>query len=292
MGCRRIVSTDATHVESQYMKTSVPDCRRVYGVDFSGAKDAGRKIWVAECIAETGGLVVENCDSLAERAGKKERGASIEDLVRLIEKSGPSIFGLDFPFGIHETVVQNLFGECTWCDLVTKFDAQFATPDEFRKACYNAAGGKELRRRTDLEASTPLAPSNLRLFKQTYYGMRDLLGPLVRNGTVRVLPMQDSCQELPCLIEICPASTLKRHHLYSSYKGKKDAARSNRKSIIEKLRSQALSIPSEEVMNKILANTDGDALDSVIAAFAAYLACLSGFKTGPNEYHIEGYVFC
>ncbi len=59
------------------------------------------------------------------------------------------------------------------------------------------------------------------LFRQTYYGVLDLLKPLVRTKKASILPMQEAMPGLPRLIEICPASTLKAHNCYSSYKGRR-----------------------------------------------------------------------
>ena len=52
------------------MTTTVPSPRsRVYGIDFSGARDAGKKLWIAGGIAEGGRLRVERCASAAEWLG-------------------------------------------------------------------------------------------------------------------------------------------------------------------------------------------------------------------------------
>ena len=34
---------------------------RIYGVDFSGAKDAGKKIWIAEGVVKGDSLLIEDC---------------------------------------------------------------------------------------------------------------------------------------------------------------------------------------------------------------------------------------
>ena len=39
----------------------VTNYRRIYGIDFSGAKDAGKKIWIASGTVEQDGLLIEEC---------------------------------------------------------------------------------------------------------------------------------------------------------------------------------------------------------------------------------------
>jgi hypothetical protein len=52
------------------------------------------------------------------------------------------------------------------------------------------------------------------LFRQTCFGIRSVLAPLVRDGLVSVVPMQRPAADKPWLLEICPASTLKARNLY------------------------------------------------------------------------------
>ena len=33
----------------------------IYGIDFSGAQDAGKKIWIAEGVVKTDSLLIEDC---------------------------------------------------------------------------------------------------------------------------------------------------------------------------------------------------------------------------------------
>jgi hypothetical protein len=37
--------------------------RTIYGIDFSGAKDAGNKIWIAKGAAEDKSLLIKECSS-------------------------------------------------------------------------------------------------------------------------------------------------------------------------------------------------------------------------------------
>jgi hypothetical protein len=74
--------------------------RYVHGVDFSGAEDAGKSIWIATGIIKGKTLEIEEI-----RPGKdlphsgKEREQCLSGLVDFISKEG-NIFGLNFPFGL------------------------------------------------------------------------------------------------------------------------------------------------------------------------------------------------
>ena len=92
--------------------------------------------------------------------------------------------------------------------------AMFGYPLTFKTKCNDAAGNNELKRKTDEETSTPFSPYNLRMFRQTYFGIKDILAPLVIDKIACVLPMQQPEQYKPWIIEICPASTLKNLNPY------------------------------------------------------------------------------
>jgi hypothetical protein len=105
--------------------------------------------------------------------------------------------------------------------------------------------------------------------------------------------MQEPVSNKPWLIEVCPASTLKKEGLYIPYKGRSSRESEARKYILEEMVDRGISIPSQ-IKDTVLANTDGDALDSVIAAFASSKA-VRGMDTLrdslPHIYLIEGYTF-
>jgi hypothetical protein len=159
--------------------------------------------------------------------------------------------------------------------------------------CTAASGGRELKRFTDIEAKTPFSPYNLRLFRQIYFGIREVLGPLLRNNAVCVLPVQRALPDRAWLLEICPASTLKREHLSIPYKGRGEKKRTARVKILEGIKKTGgLKIRKSALRSKILEDRDGDALDSVIAALATFRALKNGFAFDKNApYALEGWVY-
>lgn len=270
---------------------SSPDLRRiVYGVDFSGARDARKKIWIARGIIQEDVLLITACfqaKNLPESGRDRQQG--LKALRRFISKQRGSIFGLDFSFGIPMSLVK----EGSWEQFVLSFEDTYATAEEFRTECTSASGGKELKRFTDIEAKTPFSPYNLWLYKQTYFGIRDVLGSLIKNNRVCVLPVQRPLPDRAWVLEICPASTLKRENLSIPYKGRDEIKRTARVKILEGIKKTGiLKIRKSALRSKILEDRGGDALDSVIAAFATFRALKNGFAFDKNSpYALEGWVY-
>ena len=272
----------------------MPDESRqtVYGVDFSGAKDAGKRIFVARGVVEADTLRVLSCrrgDELPGSGGG--RNACLAALGDLIRGSGPSVWGLDFPFGLPASLVDAE----TWTAFVLSFPERYESADVFRQACREAAGGRELKRLTDEEEKAPFAAYNLWLFRQTYYGIRDLLYPLVQDDATRILPMQEPLPDEPWLLEICPASTLKGAWLYQdSYKGPEDAKLEAREHIVRALEEMDAIVLDEATRSKLVEDTGGDALDSVVAALAVAKALQDPARlvSDPGDpYALEGYIY-
>jgi hypothetical protein len=105
--------------------------------------------------------------------------------------------------------------------------------------------------------------------------------------------MQFPSVDKPWVLEICPASLLKQEDLYKPYKGRSDKHAESRESIIEKLIEMGMSL-NLDTKNRIIKNDDGDALDSLIAAFTTSLVVprldriLSEI---PDVCFLEGYTF-
>ena len=76
---------------------------------------------------------------------------------------------------------------------LSAFLSGFGQRLNFRESCTDAAlrlgDRKELKRRTDIEAKAPFSAYNLWIYRQTYYGIKELLGPLVSKNLVNVPPL-------------------------------------------------------------------------------------------------------
>jgi hypothetical protein len=214
----------------------------------------------------------------------------LEALVDFIARNANAAFGLDFPFGLPKELVP----EGSWEEFLSAFPKRYPNSAEFFHACHAATGGKELRRKTDQECQTPFSPYNLRIYRQTYFGIREVLAPLVLDGLILVLPMQPPGPEHPWVLEVCPASTLKQEGLHRPYKGRKPVHYQSRVRILESLETTGLISVSERLRATVLRDHGGDALDSVIAAFATFRAVSqpSGLSiTSGEAYTREGYVY-
>jgi hypothetical protein len=267
--------------------------RRVFGVDFSGAANAGDLIWVAEVAAAPDG----RCSLLACRparelpGGGRERAAALAALVRLVAAAGDAAFGCDFPFGLPARLSPGL----GWAGFVQGFAARFADADAFRAGCMAEAGGRELKRPTDIESRVPFGAWNIRLYRQTFHGIAGVLAPLLAADAARVAPLQRARPGMPVLLEICPASTLRRLGLYGRpYKGPASAHRAARQAILAGLQAAGLlAPPPADLAARLVEDRGGDALDSAVAAIACAAAiAVPGYDLARDDAELfEGRVY-
>ncbi len=247
---------------------------RVFGVDFSGAAAAGNSIWIAEARLEDGRTRVERCLRASALPGSRvDRESCLAALCSLVRQQPHAIFGCDFPFSLPRGMID----DSDWCRFALAFAGRYPSAEAFLADCRQRANGREIRRECDRKAKVPFAAYNLRIYRQTYYGIRDVLAPLVRDGTAVVLPMQSPLAGQAWLIEVCPASTLKRTGLYPPYKGTGDAAGRARRRILTGLVRRNLLAPlPPDIRRTAIANRGGDALDSIVAAVAAAHSLAAG----------------
>jgi hypothetical protein len=265
----------------------------LYGIDFSGAeKDAGRLIWICRVSLIGDAPRVESCVRAEQLPGSgARRTLCLPALCRFIAShDSRAIFGLDFPFSLPRKVL----GETTWEPLVRSFAATFADCESFRVWCRQRAGGRELKRRTDREAQTPFSAYNLRLYRQTYFGIRDVIGPLLQSRSAWFAPMEKPVPGKPCVVEICPASTLKRHGLYRPYKGTLQEHLSGRRDILSSIEKKSgIQFKDPMLRDTMISENGGNALDSLIAAWA--MCGMRGkpqiLEAGEPEYSVEGRVY-
>jgi hypothetical protein len=266
--------------------------QRIYGIDFSGALNAGNKIWIAEGTIQDNALVIERCDRAGTFTGaSRARDDCLNGLREYVGRQQDAAFGFDFPFGLpQEVIIHN----STWEDFILSFPQNYASPQDFRARCFALANNRELKRHTEREQQTPWSPYNLRLFKQSYYGMGQVLEPLVRRKAVCVLPMQQPVVGKPWLLEVCPASTLKKMGLNRPYKRKNEVGATARAGILRRLEAAGQLGLSAELRSIAVGNHAGDALDSIIAAVTAFQATRKPLSLPgelPNICTLEGYVY-
>jgi hypothetical protein len=261
---------------------------RILGIDFSGAQDAGRKIWIAEAHSCDGALAIENCRPAEELADSGRRpDLAIAALARLIVAEPDTIAGCDFPFSLPLDLVE----AADWRSFALGFRARFPDPLAFHDICHGATGGIEVKRRTDREDKTPFNSFNLRLYRQTWWGIGHLLAPLVARDAARVWPQQDPHPKKPLIVEVCAACSLIRLDLYPSYKGKTPGHRKARQRILDHLVAGGFLVsPGRRLRSLLLDNQGGDALDAVIGAISVNRCRLNHKRDRIDR--MEGRVYC
>lgn len=219
------VATAKTQIAKQAKVSSkeanqIPVPNRVLGIDFSGGVSAGNRIWIAVGYIIGNGFRLEDCYPARDLPGSSaSRDICLPVLRHFVGAQGTCVCGMDFPFGLPHKLIKG----ASWEEFVLGFGGRYQSPEDFKETSSIAADGCELMRATDDESKTPFSAYNLRLFRQTYFGIRDLLAPLVKEKLACILPMQQPSEGKPWIVEVCPASTLKKLGLYYDYhyKGRK-----------------------------------------------------------------------
>jgi hypothetical protein len=245
----------------------------IYGVDFSGAKLAGRNIWIARLEQGRRRMRLRDLACLEALCGEPDRAPALQHLVELIRRSQRSLWAMDFPFSLPLEVMP---AESRWLDqLAMLHDAR---DDAYRVGlqCLERAralgGPLHIRRQTDLEAKTPFDCYHYRIIYQFFHGVRDVLGPLWNDQRTAVLPFQYArvSRASRVLVEACPSSTLKRLKLpHQNYKqpagGPLTGKRlRTRRAILDGL--ERIVRFDDNHRRTMMRNPGGDAIDAVLAA--------------------------
>ncbi len=275
------------------IKSSLLPKTKFFGIDYSASQKARDKIWITECIYKNKKARILDIYPLREKSLR----FSIEDcnqyLVELVLRSKGAVFGFDFSFSIPAQFIK----EPTWKDWILSFSSRYQDPAGFRKELQKLSGGKELKRKTEIDSRVPFSSYNLWIYKQTYFGITQILYPLMKSKHVCFLPFDQNKLSKASLMETCPASFLKEISieidLSKSYKGK-DKSHTNQR--IELLKILNTWIPihftKEELIEKIIQDSEGDALDSLVCALSS-IRGIESLDNGKlkNINLLEGYVF-
>ncbi|MFM1823028.1 MAG: hypothetical protein RI967_1294 [Planctomycetota bacterium] len=239
----------------------------IHGVDFSGADSGGAsKIRIAERELKP--------RSAVRVRGRLDRHGLRRAILESRNDGREHLWRIDAPFGLPlacftdampEGFEEVLAGrELSWL-AVAEWMSGFATPREWRAAMRDASR-KEPKRTCDREFATPLAPMNLRVFKQTFTLIKEIALPLAREG-VAIMPVSmpaDGSTPAVRVCEGCPASVLKRREWPAKgYKGGGEPPRRVREELVRLLRHEGLEIPSDIAVEAIN-DEEGDLLDAII----------------------------
>ena len=255
--------------------------RTVYGVDFSGARLAGRTTWVARCEWSGRGrarkLRLRDLDSLEALSGWAERGPALRFLVDHIAASRDALWAIGAPFGLPIEVLDE---GSTWTDLL-RLVRRYGEGDGYDLGLWALARARErghpqhVYRATDAAARTPFDAYHYRIIYQTFHGIRDVLWPLTRVRETAVMPFhyRRLRRARRVVVETCQSSTLKRLSLpHQNYKQPEGGPlsplrRQTRRAIMRGLAPHVEV--AESFRRRINRDPGGDALDAVIAAVGA-----------------------
>uniref|UniRef100_UPI000677C9C6 hypothetical protein n=1 Tax=Halococcus agarilyticus TaxID=1232219 RepID=UPI000677C9C6 len=208
--------------------SGVPE-RRIHGVDFSGGTSAAESIWITSGDIRDDRLEVQDCRSAADEFGTSDRDATLRALREFVAEREQAVFGFDFPFGVPKTVTDAEEWSDT-IDSVSEHSSAEAMKEAYSERAREAEGnGVHLKRSTD-ETNNASPPYGLIPFRQMFHGVKHVLRPLLSNGSVSVLPMQEPQPDRAWALEIYPAETLDISGLCGkNYKGGDKASRKRRK---------------------------------------------------------------
>lgn len=260
---------------------------QILGVDFSGARDAGQKIWLTVCVERGGELHVKSSVPAGTQFDATTRKECLRGLQRAVQRA--DVVGLDFPFGLPATV----HDRDDWRDVCAWLAESIVGPDDLQGRCVERArkatdGERSYLRRATDDSCGALSPYHWFVAAQTYYGIRNVLWPLVEDGAISVEPMDRTGGTPVC--EVYPAGTLRDVGLPAErYKDDTDDARARRETIVEGLQLTPLSLHGIEA--HLIEDVGGDALDSVLAALAAWRASRDEFSPNGPWDPIEGHIF-
>jgi hypothetical protein len=273
----------------------------IHGVDFSGAKQAGRFLWWATLQPHGARWHLSRLTSLERHIGTAQRNAVLAHLVQAIRDSDQALWALDFSFGLPCGV---LSPEPHWHEVFALVASMGDDALAFGRTCRQRALARghsgQLLRQTEREQGTPLGAYHYRLVYQTFFGIRDVLAPLREDWQTALVPFQYDRVHTArrVVVEGLPAASLRRWGLpCRGYKEAEGAApcperKAVRRQIVDSL-CEWIVISSEQ-QTTMVQNPGGDALDAVVAAWGAYEAWKAADHSalaGDSVYRIEGREF-
>lgn len=244
-----------------------------HGVDFSGASSGGSGIRIA---TRTG-------DGEVADLRRVDRPGLRREMLDGLGDDATHVWSIDAPFGLPRATLEACGVEDSW-EASVRWMASFADPREWRRAVRQRSR-KEPKRVADHASATPLASMNLRVFKQTWTVMVELLAPIAAEG-VRVEPLAGPRDSSVVVTEGCPASLLKRAgDSAKGYKGREAPHRLRREQILSNAISTLGLRVSDPVARRCVDDHGGDDLDAVLLTIDPLVT------VAPAEARVEGWVY-
>jgi hypothetical protein len=242
----------------------------LHGVDFSGADKGGlHKIRIA------------TLDSGSVQIARADRGQLLRAIIDSAALSERHIWRIDAPVGLPLATLRAHGVQEEWL-ASAQWALESGSPRAWR-SMMRSVSREEPRRRADIEARTPMAPMNLRIFKQTWTLMCEVLLPLHAAG-VSIVPMAPTASNA-MVCEGCPSSVLQRRGWPArGYKGSGGPPRQVRHLILQKLAGTGLRVPPR-IAAEAEEDEEGDALDALLLLTPPQVTVV------PREALVEGLVY-
>lgn len=242
----------------------------LHGVDFSGADQGGvHKIRIA------------TLESGSVRLARADRGQLLRAIIDSASGTARHIWRIDAPVGLPLATLRAHGVREEWL-ASAKWAFESGSPRAWR-SMMRSVSREEPRRRADIEARTPMAPMNLRIFKQTWTLMCEVLLPL-HNAGISIVPMAPTASNA-MVCEGCPASVLQRRGWPArGYKGSGGPPREVRQTILQKLMGTGLRVPPR-IAAEAEEDEEGDTLDALLLLTPPQVTVV------PREALVEGWVY-
>ncbi len=228
----------------------------LHGVDFSGADSGGAaKIRICERNLRA------PKDPVVSR-GRADRRGLLRQIEASLSDGRDHLWRIDAPLGLPLETLAAFDVPRDWTAMAS-WMADFGSPRGWRHDV-REVDRKEPKRWCDRSERTPLAPMNLRVFKQTWTAICELALPLAKAG-VRVEPVVNTASAgTVVLCESCPASVLERYGWPAKgYKGGGDPPARVREEIVGRLGKVGVIVPPA-MATEAVRDTEGDLLDALL----------------------------
>jgi hypothetical protein len=249
----------------------------LHGIDFSGAASGGAaKIRVVE-------RDLRQPQSPVRSRGRMDRRGLVRHVLEARADGDAHAFRIDAPIGLPLETLRAFAVEPNW-SAMAEWLASFQDPRLWRTAV-RATTRQEPKRACDHAFRAPMAPMNLRVFKQTWTLIAEVLRPLAEAG-VRVEPVHRGAAASAVVVcEGCPASVLRHAGLADhGYKGQGLPPRRMRERVVQWLEQSSMRIP-QRLAQEAVDDAEGDLLDALL------LLTEPRQWIPPAEAAVEGWIF-
>jgi len=248
----------------------------LHGVDFSGA-DSGGLAKIRVVTRDLGDL-----RKPVASMGRMDRRGLLRAILASRDDGREHLWRVDAPMGIPAEIAREFGVGPGWIE-VARWMQSLGSPRLWRSEVRGLTR-REPRRACDVAMSTPMSPLNLRVFKQTWTFVAELLRQLAQAG-VGVEPVHAASGGVT-VCEGCPASVLRlKGWPDHGYKGAGDPPRRVRADILKRLQGRERLVLAAEMARAAEDDPEGDLLDAILLVTDPLQ------WVPPVEARVEGWVY-